>query len=67
MFQRCITGEDNTNEILFHDPIGSAKKKDVIYFHPNASAIKYVQHDKNTCCFSTLKSVMYDTIDHVSE
>ena len=45
MFQQYITGLEN-NKILFHVPIGSAKKSYLIGFHQNPPAIKYVQHEK---------------------
>ena len=64
MVQQCITGEDKPNEIIFHVPIGSAKKLDITNFHPYAPAIKYVQHDNNDCCFSSLESDIFDAREH---
>ena len=29
--------------------------------------MKYVQHEKNTCLFSSLESSLYDTREHVTE
>ena len=53
LFQQYITGK-KTNEIIFHVPIGSAKKTYLINFRHNSSEIKYVQYDKNTCCWYML-------------
>ena len=67
LFQRYITGEDNLNAIIFHVPIGNAKKTNLIYFHYNYPAIKYVQHDKSTCVFIRLSSALYNATEHVAE
>ena len=61
MFQRYIPGEDKLNEIIFHVPIESAKKSDLTDFRTNAPAIKYIQHEKNTCCISRLAYALYYT------
>ena len=61
MFQQHIPVEDKLNEIIIHVSVGSAKKPDFIYFHPYAPAIKYFQHDDNTCVFSSLASALFDT------
>ena len=42
------------------------QKIDLIYSHHNPPEIKYVQHDKNTCIFSSLASDIYDAREHVS-
>ena len=67
LFQRYITGKDNPNEIIYHVPIGSFKTSDLTDFYPYAPEIKYVQHDKNNCCFSSLASDLYDAREHVAE
>ena len=54
------SGFKKLNKILFYVPIGSAEKTDLINFHQNYSAIKFVEHDKNTCLFSSLVSNLYD-------
>ena len=59
-FQQYITGEDNTNKIIFHVSVGSANTPDFIDFHPYVPATKYVQHDKNNLCFISLASAIYD-------
>ena len=66
MFQRYIYGK-NPNEIIFHVPIGSSKPPDLIDFHHNSPAIKYVQHEKNTCVFSSLDYDIYNRREHSSE
>ena len=66
LFQQYIPGEDNPNEIIFHAPIGSARKIDLNGFHPYAPAIKYVQLDNNTCVFSILAYDMFDVREHFS-
>ena len=36
-------------------------------FHPYAPVIKYFQHNKNTCVFSSLVYALFDSIEHVTE
>ena len=67
LFQLYFPGEGNSNEIIYHVPIRSAKKSEINNFHPYAHAIKYVQHDKNTCCLSSLASARFDAREHASE
>ena len=55
------------NEIIFHVPIGSAKKIYLIDFHHNALVIKYVQHEENNCVFSSLTRALYDAREHAAE
>ena len=48
-------------------PLEVTKKTEIANFHPYAPAIKYVQHDNNTCCLSSLAYAPYDARDHVAE
>ena len=48
-------------------PLEVTKKTEIANFHPYAPAIKYVQHDNNTCCFSSLASAMFDTREHAAK
>ena len=42
-------------------------KQNLIDFHHNDPAIKYVQHDKNIFVFSSLASAMYNARENVAE
>ena len=39
----------------------------MVYFHHNSPEIKYVQHEVNTCVYSSLVSDIYDSIERVEE
>ena len=67
IFQQYIPGKVNLNEIIFHVPIGSAKKQEITSFHLYAPVIKYVQHKKNPCCFGSLAYYLFDAREHVAE
>ena len=67
LFHQHINGEENPNEIKFYVHIGCAKNIKFTDLHPYAPAIKYVQHEKNTCCFSNFASDMYDAREPVTE
>ena len=60
MFQKKIPGQDNSTEFTFPLPIGSSKKAEITEFHPHAPGIKYLQDDKNVCCFGSLASDLFD-------
>ena len=67
LFQLYFPGEGNSNEIIYHVPIRSAKKSEINNFHPYAHAIKYFQLHKNTCCLSSLEYDLFVAIEHVAE
>ena len=48
-------------------PIGSFKKAQLTEFHPHVPVMKYLHGDANTCCFSSLASVMFSYVEYGKE
>ena len=48
-------------------PIISTKKAKINCVHPHETEIKYVQHDENTCFFSSLSSALFDAREYFAE
>ena len=65
-FNDTILVNTTPNKLYFVFPL-EVPKNDFIDFHPYAPAIKYLQHDNNTCVFSRFSSALFDARKHVVE
>ena len=59
MYLPNVFGEENSQNKVFHVPIGNTKNTDMHDFYPRAPEVKYVQDDKNTCCLVSLDSALF--------
>ena len=48
-------------------PLEVPKRTDFIHLHTYTSAIKYVQHEKNSCVLISFPSDLFDSIEYVAD
>ena len=59
MYQTKFGGDDTKTFQMFGVPIGNAKIRRKVQFHPAAPVIKYHQKTYNSCCLSSLASAFH--------
>ena len=64
LFQKKLPGKSDSTKFTYHVPIISPKKTQFTLFYPHVPVMKYLHGDANTCCFSSLASVMFSYAEY---
>ena len=67
LYQPNVFGKYNSNNKVFHVPIGNTKNTEMNAFNPHVPEIKYFQDDEYTCVFGSLASALFAENENFAE